>query len=175
MLCVRRASHPSVRHHGFTLVELIITLAVLAILVAIGLPSFERALGDTRMRGQVSDFASAVRTARLLAVQRARPTAMAPLGNDWSSGWQVFADGNRNGKADAGETTVLKVASDQIASGFKFGGDDRPFTFEPNGARGATSAASVTVCASHADTASQTISVSVTGNTEIAKSGGSCS
>lgn len=175
MLCVRRASNSPVRHQGFTLVELIITLAVLAILVAIGLPSFERALSDTRMRGQVSDFASAVRTARLLAVQRARPTAMAPLGDDWSSGWQVFTDGNRNGTQDTGEVSVLKVASDQIAHGFKFDGDSTPFTFEPNGARGAGSAAAVTVCATDTETPAQVISVSVTGNTEVAKSGGTCS
>lgn len=175
MLCVRRASNSPVRHLGFTLVELIITLAVLAILVAIGLPSFERALSDTRMRGQVSDFASAVRTARLLAVQRARPTAMAPLGNGWSSGWQVFTDGNRNGKQDSGEASVLKVASDQIAHGFKFAGDNKPFTFEPNGARGAGSTTAVTVCATQTATPSQVVSVSITGNTEIAKSSGACS
>lgn len=86
---------------GFTLVELLITMCVVAILAAIGVPSFRDYAAAAAIRAQVSDFSGALRLARSEAIKRGRvvtlcrtddATVVAPVcaaGDDWSAGWVI--------------------------------------------------------------------------------------
>ena len=93
----------SARHNGFTLIELVVALAVLGILVAIGLPSFNAAIANSRISSQYNDTIGALFIARSEAVKSsgnitvcARTDNQAETckqgGGDWSDGIVVFQD-----------------------------------------------------------------------------------
>lgn len=74
---------------GFTLFELIITMAIVAILVAVALPSFQEFFYRMTVSDNSSDLISAMNVARAEAVKRGRSVAVIVNDGDWNSGWQV--------------------------------------------------------------------------------------
>jgi type IV fimbrial biogenesis protein FimT len=106
----------STKQTGFTLIELMVTIAVLAILLTIAIPSYQSMVRNNRIAAQANQVITALNYARSEAVKRGAPatvcssnggTACAGSTN-WSTGWLVFADANKNGTVDGGET-VLRV------------------------------------------------------------------
>lgn len=86
------------RYRGFTLVELMVTISLAAILMAIAAPSYITFIRNSQLSDAVGDFMSAVNTARGNAVKQGVNTFLVPTtGTDWSTGWFVFADGNWDG------------------------------------------------------------------------------
>jgi type IV fimbrial biogenesis protein FimT len=93
---------------GFTLVELLVTLAVVSVLLVVGVPSMTQFLADRAAQANAEEFVQALRFARSEAMKRGRPVTVcasqnpeadAPTcsgSNTWVSGWLiVFADSNR--------------------------------------------------------------------------------
>lgn len=81
---------PLTRNSGFTLVELMVAIVVLAILIAIAAPSFTEQIRKSQMRTAMADFITAVAYARSQAVTRAKPIFVRSSNNtDWSGGWCV--------------------------------------------------------------------------------------
>lgn len=93
--------------HGFTLVELMVTLAVIAVLASIALPSFQGTIRLNRVSTENNEFIAALNLARSEAIKnRAIGELCASAdgvncGADWSLGWMVWADLNRDGNVDA--------------------------------------------------------------------------
>ncbi|SDP51112.1 type IV fimbrial biogenesis protein FimT [Ralstonia sp. 25mfcol4.1] len=79
---------------GFTLVELIVTLLVLAILATMAAPSFQQFIAGQRVRNAASDLASAFTLMRSEAVKRNGIATLAANGT-WSAGWVVTAGAER--------------------------------------------------------------------------------
>lgn len=52
------------KHAGFTLIELIITLSVASILLAIAAPSFTGMIKDNRLITQINDFSASLNLGR---------------------------------------------------------------------------------------------------------------
>jgi type IV fimbrial biogenesis protein FimT len=89
---------------GFGLVELMITIAMIAVLTAIALPSYSYMIRGNRIVTQTNDLLSAFNYARNESITRSRgvtlcaadTTAGTPGGcgdaGDWSKGWMVFID-----------------------------------------------------------------------------------
>lgn len=104
--------------HGFTLIELMVTLAVGIIILAIGIPSFMTMMSNNQATAYANDLVGAIRYARSEAVKRASDVAIcasnsdqtACSGTNWNNGWVVFTDDNGNDQYDAGET-ILRVWS----------------------------------------------------------------
>ena len=76
---------------GFTLVELMCTLAVLAILAFAAAPSFASLMAGQRVRSASLDLSSALLLARSEAVKRNATVTLAPTGAAWTAGWAVSA------------------------------------------------------------------------------------
>jgi len=76
---------------GFTLIELIVTVCVLAIVVAFGIPKLQGLASGDRMSATVNAFASDLSLARSEAVNRNRQIDIAAVGGNWLNGWTVSA------------------------------------------------------------------------------------
>jgi type IV fimbrial biogenesis protein FimT len=77
------------RARGFTLVELMVVIAIVGVLAVIAQPSFTRMLAKQRTRSAASGLQLSLVKARSEAVKRNASITMAPTGADWNTGWQV--------------------------------------------------------------------------------------
>jgi len=76
---------------GFTLIELMVTLAVVAALMAVGTPSFRSFTNNQAIRSASFDLNSALTLARSEAVKRNGQVTIARRNGNWSLGWTVTA------------------------------------------------------------------------------------
>lgn len=117
---------------GFTLVELMVTITIATILMAVATPSYRQFVSNSRLSEAVSEFMSAVNAARGNAIKQGRNTYLVPLdGTSWSSGWRVYADVNWDKVYTAGtdelvlesvapntELTITTPTANSLASGY---------------------------------------------------------
>lgn len=91
---------------GFTLLELVTTLAVLAITLGVGIPAFGALMERARVSSALHLTTAALATARVEAVRRNRPVSVCPSADGrtcrtdlaWEAGWLVFIDAKRSGQ-----------------------------------------------------------------------------
>lgn len=112
------------RSTGFTLIELVTTLAIVAVLLAVGLPGFGEAFARLRVQTAMHRVSTDLAMARSSAIMRRSPVVACPgtgmsgcRGDaDWSHGWIVFADPDGNRKPDAG-SDLLRVSDPPSGAG----------------------------------------------------------
>lgn len=114
---------------GFTLIELMVAIALVAILITLAAPSFKSIIQSNAISNAVNTFMADMRYARSEAIRRGgrvvmcrsdAPEAASPAcgsgsgpgGNGWVSGWIIFYDQDGNGTRTAASTDpVLRVQS----------------------------------------------------------------
>jgi len=98
------------RVRGFTLVEGMVVLAVIAVLAAIALPSLANVLAAQRLRAAGTDLVSSLLIARSEAIKRKARIDVEPrTAGDWTSGWRV-ATAASDEQIDRREPTGVRVA-----------------------------------------------------------------
>jgi type IV fimbrial biogenesis protein FimT len=115
------SAHPN-KVVGITIVELVISLAVVAILAATGVPAFSSFIQSNRLSSSAFDLLATIQLARSESVKRrtkvvlcrsADPTSATPScggsANTWTSGWLVFASGDSNNTYQATTDTLLEI------------------------------------------------------------------
>jgi type IV fimbrial biogenesis protein FimT len=100
---------------AMTVLELLITLAVISILTAIAVPAWHNSLIYGSRAGALNDLRASLAFARSSAIVRGRTVVLCTSQDhrhcdhgDWNEGWIIYEDRNENYKRDAGET-VLRV------------------------------------------------------------------
>jgi type IV fimbrial biogenesis protein FimT len=143
MLLDRQASQ--LRHSGgFTLIELMVVIAVAAILMAVTAPNFSAALVGTRLGSQADDLIGDLRLARSEAATRGAWVVVCPSADggatcsasaaDWAKGRLVFVDSDRSGTRATTETVLRSVAALSGATSMASSGfSDAIITFSPYG------------------------------------------
>lgn len=105
---------------GFTLIELVVVLAMIAITLAIAGPVMDSIVGNNRSSAYANSLLSALRLARSEAVMRGEPVALCAMNDpadpsagcasDWTGGWMLFTDSETTTPgALGGSESVLKV------------------------------------------------------------------
>jgi len=105
---------------GFSLLELMIALAIGAILVGLALPSMSSLVGGSKMGATVNDLVFSLQSARSEAIKRAGTVVLCPsttsldanptcAATSYASGWIVFADVDVDGQPDADEEVILQT------------------------------------------------------------------
>lgn len=109
---------------GFTLIELMVTIAVAAIVLTIAVPSFESAINNGRLTSAANEMMGALQSARAEAIRHnkraafclsktsntAVPSCLAANATD-ANGWITFLDLNGNGSYNSGTDTLLRVGT----------------------------------------------------------------
>lgn len=89
------------RAGGFTLIELMVTLAVLTIIISLGVPLYGQFTQGSALTSRSSELVASLNYARSEAVTRRAPIRVAAIGGDWTDGWEVHDD--------AASPTLLRV------------------------------------------------------------------
>lgn len=120
MLVTRPRSRPV---PGFTLIETMVVVSLLAIVGTIAAPSFRSFIGTMNAKSAAFDLISDLAVARSEAIKGNQVTTLAPVGGDWSKGWSV---------TDAGGRTLRQ--REALASSLSVGGaPGGGVSFRPNG------------------------------------------
>lgn len=105
------------RRNGLTLLELLVVVAILAIVTTVALPAFGDVMQRTRAQAAMHQLTASIAGARSAAIRRRLPTSLCPARAaaacrddvDWSGGWLVFADPDGNGQPDASGDLIRHV------------------------------------------------------------------
>ena len=107
--------------HGFTLIELMVTIALLAIIMSLAVPSFQQTIASTKLTSTSTDLYSSLLQARADAISQGERMTVCKSSDGsscivgtkttWSIGWITFVDSTRsvNPTVDAGETVTYIV------------------------------------------------------------------
>jgi type IV fimbrial biogenesis protein FimT len=106
--------YQKINNLGFTLIELMVTIALTAVILTQAVPSFNALVQNNRMISQKNEFISALNLARSEALKRGvRVTVCASDDQatcdttNWEKGWIIFSDRNANVALDAGSGACL--------------------------------------------------------------------
>lgn len=81
------------KNPGFTLIELMIGLALLSILMVMAIPSMTDIIKNNRLTTQANEFITAMHLARSEAIKRGTAIDINATGGAWNNGWTVETTG----------------------------------------------------------------------------------
>lgn len=107
---------------GFTLIELMVVVTILAVVAGIAAPSFRSFIGTMNSKSAAFDLIGDLSLARSEAVKQNQTATVVPLSGSWSNGWQIVANG-----------VTVRTRSALVSSLSVSGAPVAGVTFRPNG------------------------------------------
>jgi len=171
-----------------TLIELLITLAVGAVLLVVAVPNLSTFVKNNRILSTSNDFIAAVNIARTEAIRRGvtvvlcrtmLPLATTPTcnrsgstANDWSTGWLMYAtDGDINERDYASATDELIRVGQATAGSVELTSDSQGnqwLAINRDGTLREADAAAYAVCDDRGYAYGRLIRINLTGRAQIA-------
>lgn len=107
---------------GFSLVELMVVVAILGILAGLAAPSFASFIRSNRLTAAANDLLGAVALARSEALKRGQRVVLCTSSNastcdnsaSWGDGWIVFSDGDNDAVRTAASEPLLRVGQSNV-------------------------------------------------------------
>ena len=169
---------------GFTLVELLVAVAIAAVVLGLAVPAWGRFVAGVRVATATTELVSGLHAARSEAIKRqhrvtlcksADGTSCASDGG-WEQGWMMFADADNFGVRDAGESVVRISTGEHDGLGIQGNSEFARFiSYTPMGttrrASGALGMGSMTVCSSRAGVTGRRVVISRTGRARVERTG----
>ncbi len=164
------------RQTGVTMMEMLIVVAIAAILATIAGPSFGDFVNNTRLNSTMTQLASDLNRARVEAIKRNSWTLVCVsnaagtdcgTGTNWQNGWVVCRDSEPDGSCDAStadEPNPITVHQ-AINTRLTLTGTAAAIRFNPNGTQGTGAVASLTLCCrSNSSPSSSVANIAATGH-----------
>lgn len=116
--------------NGFTMIEMIVVVSIVAILMAIGAPSYRYVTTSNRIAGEINSLVGDLQYARSEAIKEGQTVTVCAStdqatcvggGATWTTGWIVFMDGANVGTVDPNES-ILRTRT-ALTSGDTLAGD----------------------------------------------------
>jgi type IV fimbrial biogenesis protein FimT len=167
----------SIRDHGFTLAELLVTVSVAGILLALGVPALTTLVAGARMRAEINDVVTLVHLARSEAVKRATDVILCPSEDGsaclddphWHLGCLLFADPNGNRERDEDEPVIRHRGGEATAAVAITSSEFRRLIrYRPDGTAGGNTI-TVTFCDVSDDTPPRALIISNVGRPRVSR------
>lgn len=94
------------RPHGVTLIELLVAIALLGLIAALGAPNLSSMLERQRAMLLADRFAATLATARAVALAKRQPVMIVPRAQGWRDGWQLCVDHDDNERCGNADQTI---------------------------------------------------------------------
>lgn len=162
-------------YHGFTLVELMIVLAIAGILFSTALPSFSKMLAKNQQTAQLYTLFQHHQLARSEAIKNNQNVLLCKSSNGqectphskWSDGWIIFSDTDNDKKINGDETVVFVQQSlaTQLSLKYKGFGSHNYIRYFPNGS--SSTNGTFTLCNQFDNTDAKSIIIARTGRVRL--------
>ena len=164
---------------GFTLAELMMTLAVATILVTVGMPSMQDLIRNNRLTAATNLFVSSLNIARSEAIKQGRnatvcvsDTQNSCSGSNWRLGWLAWVDSDQDGNLDfPGE--VLR-AVEPLANSIQITSAQNSFRIDSQGNVDNPNS-TLAVCDNRSGETGRLLRIMATGGISLNSQYGSCS
>jgi type IV fimbrial biogenesis protein FimT len=175
---------PQNKQNGFSLIEAMVTLAIAAIVLSIGVPSFQLYIQNNHQTTAISEMATALQLARNTAITRRTPVTLCKSPNgtncvigggsgDWSQGWMMFTNPNGiDGTAGLTAAEELLRVHEALQGNNTFIGSGpivNQVTFMPRGLINNGFGGTITHCDSRGNTAANALVISIGGQVRQAE------
>jgi type IV fimbrial biogenesis protein FimT len=168
-----------IKHAGFTFVELMVTLAIMAIIAGIAAPSLSSLIANYRLTASANTTLAAIHMARAEAFKRGKRIVVCTSTNasscdntaTWASGWIVFVDDNNNNSRDTGSAAEPLLRVGEASPNINISGSNGAQNSVAFTTRGATTfaAGSPTITFGISGQASRVLSITPTGRASVSK------